>query len=379
MSKIWICLTDDWELRGNGLGTVLDLQCNPCKKLTEVYLRNNVSATFMVEVMQQLAFEQFSDKYKVIKAERDLWIESVKRMVDMGFDVQLHIHPQWHNAWYDGKYWHLDKGWNISDYSNDEIDKCVKKSKEYIEGLLCKWDKERKIVAFRGGSWGGCFPSLHVFSVLEKYGVKVDVTIVDGLYQNGESSKLDYRNIESPFLPYYPDYEDVRCISADKTEIIEIPTQSFIFDGYFFSKLLLNIYRVFIFVNNKLNILTQNAREEVIVPHFIVTNPFGNIKGDSINSSTEIFDICYDRPLIYFKRAFDIIIKKALNIQTDKIIPLILGNHTKNLTDKQLKRIDGLIRYIKKRYNKYINFVTLKDIVENRDELYIAIKKEMKT
>ena len=54
----------------------------------------------------------------------------------------------------------------------------------------------------------------------------MDTSIVDGLYYDGGSINLDYRNVESPYLPYYPNYNDARTVSKTKTEIVEIPTQS---------------------------------------------------------------------------------------------------------------------------------------------------------
>ena len=113
MKKLFIALVDDWELRGNGLGSVYDLQYKPVKKLMDLYERLGVNATFNIEVMQQLAFNKYSSKVQKIDKETKIWIDSVLQMFERGFDIQLHIHPQWHNAEYIDGFWKLDKRWNI--------------------------------------------------------------------------------------------------------------------------------------------------------------------------------------------------------------------------------------------------------------------------
>lgn len=93
--EIWIVLSDDWELRGNGQGRVLDQQRIPALKLMNLYDQLGIKSTFNVEVMQQLAFERHSESSFEIAQGRDDWQETVVNMVERGFDVQLHIHPQW--------------------------------------------------------------------------------------------------------------------------------------------------------------------------------------------------------------------------------------------------------------------------------------------
>lgn len=212
VKKIWIAIVDDWELSGDGFGNVINMQHRTALKLMDLYKRLGVYATFNLEVMQQLAFEKYADKYKEIKVQRDYWIKTVEIIRREGFDVQLHIHPQWHNAVYDGKYWKLDERWNITNYSGKLIENFIKSSVEYLRSNFLSCSP----VSFRGCEWGICCPSYPLFEILESYGIKVDISIVNGLYFNNQHIKLDYTNLESPYLPYFPDYNDARKISKNK-------------------------------------------------------------------------------------------------------------------------------------------------------------------
>jgi hypothetical protein len=73
MTKIYIALVDDWELKGNGLGEVKDLQYIPALKLMDLYEKLGVKATFMVEAFQRIAFEKFKDNYKEIDLQCKYW------------------------------------------------------------------------------------------------------------------------------------------------------------------------------------------------------------------------------------------------------------------------------------------------------------------
>jgi len=358
--KIWIAIVDDWELRGNGLGNVIDLQFKPAIRLMDLYEKLGIKGTFNIEVMQQLAFEKYAEEYPEIKEQRDYWIKSVTTMLERGFDIQLHTHPQWHNAQYDGKYWKLDKRWNIVDYNDELIEEFISGSIDYLKTNF----KINKIVSFRGGGWGVCCPSRKLFEMLEKYGIEIDISLVKGIYFDGESIKLDYTNLESPYFPYYPDYDDVRKISKSKTNIIEIPTQSVSSgDLSIAERICLNMLRIKHIKPYLLRGVRKRIKQEL--PEFIVRDPFG-FGNYRFSCLPLIIDLSSPLTLYAFKIAVNAVIRRALQRGFPNI-PLIFENHTKDLTDEQIKKIEQLIGYIKSKYKDIVKFVTLKEIVDNID------------
>lgn len=100
MKKRFIVLIeDDFEVKGNGLGDVADLQYLPGLALMNIAKKHDVKLTFMVEVAQQLTMTKYKHQ-RGVKIQKELWDQTVKLMKEHGFDVQLHLHPQWLNAEY---------------------------------------------------------------------------------------------------------------------------------------------------------------------------------------------------------------------------------------------------------------------------------------
>src|SRR5581483_2135716 len=154
--------------------------------------------------------------------ERDLWVGAVQSMLRRGFDVQLHIHPQWFKAEFDGRWWKLGRKWNLADYSHAEIDDIVGGAVEYLSAIV----RPARIVAFRAGAWGIGPPSRGIFNALVRNGIRLDVSMNQGLHYDGEAIRLDYTQLQCPYTPYFPDMDDFRRPSDTDNGLIEIPTQS---------------------------------------------------------------------------------------------------------------------------------------------------------
>jgi hypothetical protein len=139
---VWVALTDDWELRGNGLGSVEELKMKTARRLMDCYESLGLRSTFNLEVLQQLAHEREASENADIRRARDLWLDTVEEMIERGFDIQLHLHPQWHDANHDGDYWRLAERWNITDYEDDLIEETFHRSLDYLDDHFPKEDIE---------------------------------------------------------------------------------------------------------------------------------------------------------------------------------------------------------------------------------------------
>jgi len=364
-NKIWIAIVDDWELRGNETGNVIDLQFNNSIRLINSFKKLGIKSTFNVEVMQQLAFENYAGNYRNIKDQRDSWINAVRIMQENNFDIQLHIHPQWYGASFDGKLWKTGSRWNIVDYPGDLIEKFINDSIKY---LISQFNVHP--VSFRGGAWGVCCPSRLLFEILGKKGIRVDISIVNGLYSNTRYIKLNYTRIESPYLPYFPDYDDVRTVSHVKTKIIEIPTQSVLRDfKYLSGKALKKI------ISGRKAIPTEDTRKnnDSSVSGYSQKEDYTSGDGDNIINSDErinkkciIMDIT-SLDIYALQLGFDIMIKRALNALGKGVVPLVVESHTKDLSEGKLGNIEKTVEYVLKKYGKYVRFVTMKEIVDSID------------
>jgi hypothetical protein len=224
--KIHLILSDDWELRGDGSGNMHAIQFDTINKLTKIYDDYGLKGSFNVELMQQFYHYKFSDKFPELRKIYNEWEDIVKDNFSRGHDMQLHLHPQWIDADYkDGK-WILTSDWDITNHPRDTVDKLIKKGIAYLENLLKPINPDYKCVSYRGGSWA-IAPSEHMMQLLADNEIVFDMSIVDGLVST-RPVKIDYRNLEEPFLPYYPQMNDSRKVNNEKSPIIVVPTHSFI-------------------------------------------------------------------------------------------------------------------------------------------------------
>ncbi len=224
---IYLALTDDWELRGDGSGDMDTIQLEPMRRLASIYEDNGARGSFFVEVMQQRTFRRFQSEHPELKALADRWESQVRDVYQRGHDIQLHIHPQWTRAEYRDGAWKLEGKWSLLDYSAEEADRLIQECKDFLEGVLQPIDPNYRCLAFRAGAW--CVaPSPHILSQLQAAGIVLDASIVEGINIHTRNLQLNYANCEESFLPFYPNMQDARKVSSRKEEIICVPTCHFI-------------------------------------------------------------------------------------------------------------------------------------------------------
>ncbi len=230
-SKIYLALTDDWELRGNGSGDVSQLQFAPLKQLLKIYGEYGVRSTFNVEVMQQLTFRKFQDQYPELERLADQWDDHVREAFRQRQDIQLHIHPQWSTAHYENGKWKLSGEWSLLNYDADSAWSMLAASKKYLEDLLRPLDPAYRCVSFRSGS--SCIaPSSFALDSLARLGIVFDMSIVGGLRVNTAHVQIDYTHCEESFLPFYPRMADARKISDKPEPIVCVPIFHFYLSRY---------------------------------------------------------------------------------------------------------------------------------------------------
>jgi len=240
--KIHLVLTDDWELRGDGSGNMRSIQFDTMRKLVSLYEKFGLKCSFNVEVMQQLQHIKHGRHYPVLLELAREWEDLVKEHYSKGHDIQLHVHPQWHSAQYENNKWRLSDRWSFLDYSEEHIRRILRECKQYLEDLIRPINPDYRPLAFRSGAWAVA-PCDYLLPILAEIGIVFDMSIVSGLYYNLGLVKLDYRNIDESFLPYYPKMQDGRHIASSIQPIVCIPTHSFVFTTNLRMKLLNKIIR----------------------------------------------------------------------------------------------------------------------------------------
>ena len=223
---IYLALTHDWELRGDGTGDIEEIQFAPLRKLLEIYEKFDARTTILPDVMQQLAFRRCEHEHPELRPLADRWDEHASNAFRQGHDIQLHLHPQWRNAVYGSGVWRLSGDWSILNYDRDPAYAMVAEGKEYLERLLRPIDADYQCLAFRAGALAAA-PSVHLFKSLADLGMQLDVSIAGGLFVNNHNLQIDYRDCEETFRPFYPMMEDARRVSTKPEPIVCIPLNHF--------------------------------------------------------------------------------------------------------------------------------------------------------
>ena len=223
---IYLALTHDWELRGDGSGDIEGIQFAPLRRLLEIYAKWSVRTTILPDVMQQLAFRRNENHHPNLKPLADSWDQHLRDAFRQGHDIQLHLHPQWLHAKYEEGRWLPDGDWSILNYERDAAYTMLARGKQYLETLLQPIDSSYRCLAFRAGALAAA-PSNHLFESLAGLGIELDVSIAGGVFVNNDDLQLDYRHCEETSLPFYPRMEDARRVSGKPGPIVCVPLNHF--------------------------------------------------------------------------------------------------------------------------------------------------------
>jgi len=223
---LYLALTHDWELRGDGSGDIEQIQFAPMRRLLAIYKKFGARTTFMPDVMQQVTFRSFAIDDPVLRKQAEAWEEHVREAYVQGHDIQLHLHSQWSDAQHENGRWQLKGSWSLLDYTANEAEKLIAEAKAYLEQLIRTFDPNYRCVAFRASALA-LAPSTHLLSSLAALGIEIDVSVAAGFHLDNETLQLDYRKCEETFLPYYPRMNDARSVSDKREPIICVPLNHF--------------------------------------------------------------------------------------------------------------------------------------------------------
>lgn len=357
VKKIAVIIEDDWELNGNGVGNVAELQYLPCDFLLRMAKTYGFKISFMVEVLQQLAYRRYEDDFQDLRIQADLWDACVLRMRNEGHDVQLHIHPQWYDARINTQgHFLLSHHWNIATYEAASRMDMLRQSIHYLTALLSSSGTPHEIHSFKTGAWA-IQPSEGILQDLEAVGIQIVLGVGRGLHFEGKDFFVDYRGLECADLPYFPDYTDICRVSPVQTGVVVCP---------------LAHYRVR--YRDVLLRLLHKAREHLgpdqptarvrDIPNFVQsTSP---ISGHMKLQLARPLDVAAN-PFGELVHAFKTIIRRAESFDR-ALFPVIIQTHSKKYYGNW-KTLERFFRYLTGEHKRQIVFLTLSELLPHLDEI----------
>jgi hypothetical protein len=206
--------TIDYEIYGNGEGSLHDLAFLPTEKLIDVFEIYDQRYVVFVEAAE-LEMIESSGTDSAIDAVKD----QLRHLHKHGYELGLHVHPGWYNAEYDNKNnnWDIDyNDYNLSALPEERIVQILGRAISHMKKILNEDDFTP--VSFRSGHL--LFqPSGSLASALSALGIKVD----SSLYKGGlwRQQNQDYR--KAIRNAYYWRFTNDINVSDDNGVLLELP------------------------------------------------------------------------------------------------------------------------------------------------------------
>ena len=176
--------TIDYEIYGNGQGSLEELVYEPARKLKAVFDRAEAKFVVFIEAAELAKIEEAQTDSAIVDVRRQ-----VKEFYDEGFEIALHLHPQWCRARYQLGSWLLDASeYNLCPLGYKRINEIVEQAIAYIREVLDTPDFNP--LSFRAGN--GLFqPSATGGPGPGRARSKIDSSVFKGGRQHKHG--LDYR------------------------------------------------------------------------------------------------------------------------------------------------------------------------------------------
>lgn len=205
--------TVDYEIYGNGLGSLRDLVHEPGERLQAVFRTWAAPCVVFVEAAEMEVIGSRGSDAAIDPVERQ-----IREFHADGFEIGLHLHPQWYNARYEAGRWRLDfEEYNLCRLLPDRIDQIVERSIAYLRRVLGVPDYTPH--SFRAGNWL-LQPTAAAARSLARHGLEVDSSVFKGGRQRQQG--LDYRRARRNGY-YWAFSDDVNVPDAEGL-LLELPT-----------------------------------------------------------------------------------------------------------------------------------------------------------
>lgn len=176
--------TLDYELYGDGTGSLAESVCEPAARLRDLFLKHGVRFVNFVEVAELEKIERHGTDRAIGRVHRQ-----IRELYEDGFEIGLHLHSQWCNARYEAGRWMMDASeYNLCTLPRPRIEEILDRSLEHLRQIVGV--PRFTPLSFRAGNW--LFqPSQPAASVLHEKGIVIDSSLFKGgvLQNHG----LDYR------------------------------------------------------------------------------------------------------------------------------------------------------------------------------------------
>jgi hypothetical protein len=184
-----LLLTFDYELPLGGVNESYENSLFiPTEKLIDCAQNLNIPLVFFVDILCYCQFKKMGDQLFT-----DRFKEQVHKMIRLGHDVQLHLHPHWFHTEIKNIHFHTNAPFSLSDYSDEEILFFIKTGIDELNAMVREIKPEYSCIAYRAGGFNFGKKQNLIIEYLFQNGIRYDSSIAKGYYFKSDTSVVDYR------------------------------------------------------------------------------------------------------------------------------------------------------------------------------------------
>ena len=232
---IYLVLSLDYELFGNGSGDVRRDMIEPTNRILQICDEHTAKVSIMLEVGAYWAMQKAEEEGLLnIDYLPSQEIErQVKTAVTSGHDVQLHLHPWWIGATFEENRWRLHPEYRrVTDLPNGtgsegdllSVVGVLCEGKRTLEALVRPVRADYECLVYRAAMFWGQ-PSGGLIRGLKMAGLAADSSVVGGLYETAPVP-TDYRDVPPSLDYWWTSAEDISRSGRKGEQIIEFPVYS---------------------------------------------------------------------------------------------------------------------------------------------------------
>lgn len=220
-----IILSFDYELFfGDTSGTVEKTLIIPTNLLLDKMRENGQKANFFVDVLMLKYLMRNEDERS--KEDFRLVKNQLLRIVREGHRIEMHIHPHWIDAKYNGDgTWNFEnfKHYSLNSFPASDVIELFKEGKNVLETIIREVDTNYSVLAFRAGGWA-VQPFNHIKEGFKQAGLLVDSSLSKGQKCRNLYSYYDFTNMPSKQIYRFEDDIGVEKVDG---QFLEIPITSY--------------------------------------------------------------------------------------------------------------------------------------------------------
>jgi len=351
-------MTFDYELPMGSCKSYQKGLFEPTDNLLNLSQELDVKIVLFADVCSAVMFKKwdFDGYYTPFK-------EQLQRALLQNHDIQLHIHPHWLDSKYVENKFIPSKKFSLGKFYHDaypnNIEGIIEKSVEEINQICKEVNSNYHCIAYRAGGYVLEPYTDQIFAALYKYGIRIDSSVVKGLYTHTDLLTQDYRDI--PKLSSWFVSLDGNFRKPANYGILEIPVSSIPPLAKY------RLDRMIKKINNK-------EYYKSIAYNHTGTGLFGtapDFKSKMLNTWYSPFVLTFDNytnDVKIMKEIIDYILKKHKNEQVVFCVnshPKAFGTHQKNL-------MRDTVNLLKDSYSDTIEISTYTSYYHQNKKLFAA-------